>query len=129
MDPRSQLSGELLQEQVDDRRVQLRHDQSHRRPAGGAHRRQHVQRLPPILAQPPRSRPAPRPNPGERPLLAEPGLVLVPDLDFRVGVLLRDRRELLDDDLLEGVQIAAAQKTTLSRPVYWTGTAASLSLT
>ena len=28
-----------------------------------------------------------------------------------------------------GVQIAAAQKTTLSRPVYWTGTAASLSLT
>jgi hypothetical protein len=29
----------------------------------------------------------------------------------------------------DGVPIAAAQKTTLCRPVYWTGTAASLSLT
>ena len=41
------------------------------------------------------------PDPRERALLAEPGLVLVPDLDLRAGVLLGDRRDVLDDDLLE----------------------------
>ena len=101
MDPGGQSPGELLQEQVDHRRVQLRHHQAHRRPAGGAHRRQHVQRLPAVLAHPAGPRPAPRPDPRERALLAEPGLVLVPDLDLRLGVSFGDRRDVLDDDLLE----------------------------
>src|ERR687890_1027478 len=41
------------------------------------------------------------PDPRQRPLLTEAGLVLVPDLDDILGVLLGDRRDVLADDLLE----------------------------
>ena len=96
-----QLAGVLLQEQIDHCRVQFRHDQPHRRTAGGAHRREHVQRLSTVLPHPAGPRAAACPDPGEGSLLAKPGLVLVPDLDVLVGVLCRDRRDVLDDDLLE----------------------------
>ena len=99
--PGFQPAGELRQEQVDHRRVQLGHDQPDCRPAGSADRRQHVQRLPPVLAHPPWPRATAYRDPGERPLLPEPGLVMVPDLDLLVGVSFGDRRDLLENDLLE----------------------------
>ena len=55
----------------------------------------------PFCLTPARPRAASRPDPRDRPLLPESRLVVVPDLDLLIGVLLGDGRDLLDDDLLE----------------------------
>src|SRR5512135_1816878 len=101
MDPRGQLPRELLQEQVDHRGVDLRHDQRRGRPRAGADGHQHVQPLPPILPHRPRPRTPPRPDPRDRPLRAEPRLVLEVGPHLLIRVLLGDGLDLLDDDLLE----------------------------
>ena len=111
VDPGGQLPRELLQEQVDHRRVQLGHDQRRGRPGGGADRRQHVQRLRPRLPHRPRPRPLAGPDPGERPLLAEPGLVL----SFRRSRLIFPSRPRLGARLWVAWSGWAGEKQSRSR--------------
>src|SRR5512135_3423622 len=101
MDPSGQRARELLEEQIEHRRVQLRHDQRRRRARGHADRRQHIERRELDLPHRTRARTLQRPDARQRPVLAEAGLVLEPELDLLVGMRLLDRLDLIDDDLLE----------------------------
>ena len=96
------LGGELLQEVIDDRGVELRAQQAHALAADRADGPQHPQ--PVILGLLDRWRPRSGAGPftSQGPLLAETGLVLEPDLDLLSGMLLRD---LLD--VLQGVFLKA----------------------
>jgi hypothetical protein len=87
---RFQRCRQLGEEQVYDRRVEPRRDQSFSLAGLGARRRQDIDETVLRLSDYARSRSGASPNAGQRPLLSEPCFVFVEDLQPAVGMLRLD---------------------------------------